>query len=375
MNSGGAVSFPSPSLSPGYTPQPSAAPAGGYATRAAPSVQYTQYAPPRQPPGGYHSGPYAPPPGPPRAYQPPQGPAPMPPTGQQSFGAYPTYGGQMQSDYFQYSQCNGRKKALLIGINYFGQAEALQGCIEDVNRMQRFLLVGRGYREENMVTLTDNSSNPRSQPTRQNIVRGVFGPVCVELTLNQLDAMQWLVRDAQPNDSLFFHYSGHGGQTPDLDGDEEDGYDEVIYPVDFKRTSHIVDDDMHDIMVSRLPAGCRLTAIFDVSNLEISCGNANFFAYDTEGRLKGPNMMRDAGKGLFSTLVSYEMHDVGGMMRGVSDLVKVASGKGRKADEYTRQFKSSPADVISWSGCKDTQTSADASIGGRSTGAMSDEHH
>ena len=59
--------------------------------------------------------------------------------------------------------------------------------------------------------------------------------------------MEWLVRDAQPNDSLFFHCtlsffsivcslvtkradsdSGHGGQTKDLDGDEADGYDEGI---------------------------------------------------------------------------------------------------------------------------------------------------
>lgn len=42
-------------------------------------------------------------------------------------------------------------------------------------------------------------------------------------------AMQWLVKDAQPNDSLFFHYSGHGGQTKDLDGDEADGYDEGTF--------------------------------------------------------------------------------------------------------------------------------------------------
>jgi hypothetical protein len=152
----------------------------------------------------------------------------------------------MQPAYFQYSQCNGKKKALLIGINYIGQAEALQGCIEDVHRMKGFLS-GHGYREEDMVVLTDNSSHPRQQPTRQNMI----------------DAMHWLVRDARPNDSLFFHYSGHGGQTKDLDGDEEDGFDEVIYPLDFKRTSHIVDDEMHMIMVSGLPAGCRLTAIFD----------------------------------------------------------------------------------------------------------------
>lgn len=61
--------------------------------------------------------------------------------------------------------------------------------------------------------------------------------------------------------------SGHGGQTKDLDGDEADGYDEVIYPVDFQQAGHIVDDILHDIMVKPLPPGCRLTAIFDVGFL------------------------------------------------------------------------------------------------------------
>lgn len=59
--------------------------------------------------------------------------------------------------------------------------------------------------------------------------------------------MQWLVRGASPNDSLFFHCvpfslshfglhhnlnstdSGHGGQTKDLDGDEGDGFDEGLF--------------------------------------------------------------------------------------------------------------------------------------------------
>jgi len=54
--------------------------------------------------------------------------------------------------------------------------------------------------------------------------------------------MQWLVRGAQPHDALFLHYSGHGGLTKDLDGDEESGYDEVIYPVDFEVNGQLVDD-------------------------------------------------------------------------------------------------------------------------------------
>lgn len=33
---------------------------------------------------------------------------------------------------------------------------------------------------------------------------------------------------------------------------------------------------MHRIMVSGLPAGCRLTAIFDVSKFKIHCPDANF---------------------------------------------------------------------------------------------------
>lgn len=44
---------------------------------------------------------------------------------------------------------------------------------------------------------------------------------------------------------------GHGGQTQDHDGDEDDGYDEVIYPVDFRTAGHIVDDEMHRIMYAR----------------------------------------------------------------------------------------------------------------------------
>ena len=94
--------------------------------------------------------------------------------------------------------------------------------------------------------------------------------------------------------------SGHGGQTKDRDGDEDDGYDEggcppylylnityvlnyrpiVIYPVDFETNSHIVDDLMHEIMVKPLPPGCRMTAIFDVSvfGAQIYCSKrkANF---------------------------------------------------------------------------------------------------
>ncbi|KAJ1307879.1 hypothetical protein OPQ81_001959 [Rhizoctonia solani] len=279
------------------------------------------------------------------------GNAHMPPSGQQFYGPSQTNNGPQMS--FQYSMCTGRKKALSIGINYFGQQGELRGCINDSNNMCEFLIRQFGYKNEDIVRLTDDAKNPNQMPTRENILR----------------AMQWLVKDARPNDSLFFHYSGHGGQTKDLDGDEADGYDEVIYPMDFEHAGHIVDDDMHSIMVKPLPDGCRLTAIFD------SCHSGSAldlpYIYSTEGKIKEPNLLADAGQGLLSAGMSYARGDMSGMMKGLGSLIKTATGGQKKADDYARQTRTSAADVISWSGCKDSQTSADTVEAGEATGAMS----
>ena len=62
---------------------------------------------------------------------------------------------------------------------------------------------------------------------------------------------------AQPNDSLFFLYSGHGSDKRDDDGDEVDGNDETICPVDYKSEGDIIDDEMNQILVQRLPKGAR----------------------------------------------------------------------------------------------------------------------
>jgi hypothetical protein len=272
---------------------------------------------------------------------------PAPPSNPVAFGH-----GAPQGYNFTYSKCTGRRKALLIGINYFNQKGQLRGCINDVRNMSGYLNQSFGYAREDMVILTDDQQNPMSQPTKANILR----------------AMHWLVKDSQPNDSLFFHYSGHGGQTADLDGDEEDGYDEVIYPVDFRSAGHIVDDEMHRIMVQPLQPGVRLTAIFD------SCHSGSAldlpYIYSTSGVLKEPNLAKEAGQGLLSVISSYARGDMGGIVSSIMGVAKkVASGD--SAYEKTIQTKTSPADVVMWSGSKDDQTSQDANIAGQATGAMS----
>lgn len=148
--------------------------------------------------------------------------------------------------------------------------------------------------------------------------------------------------------------AGHGGQTKDLDGDEEDGYDEVIYPVDFRQVGHITDDEMHRILVKPLQPGTRLTAIFD------SCHSGTAldlpYIYSTQGILKEPNLAKEAGQGLLGVIASYSQGDIGGMIKkGMGFFTKAT--KGEDAHNRALATKTSPADVIMLSGSKDDQTS------------------
>ena len=121
-------------------------------------------------------------------------------------------------------------------------------------------------------------------------------------------------------------------------------------------------------MVQSLQPGVRLTAIFD------SCHSGSAldlpYIYSTQGVLKEPNLAKEAGQGLLGIVSSYARNDIGGMLSTASTLFKKVT-KGDDVYKKNLRTKTSPADVIMWSGSKDTQTSADASIGGEATGAMS----
>ena len=256
------------------------------------------------------------------------------PEGAQQFGE-----GAPENYTFEYSHCTGNRRALLIGINYIGQEQELRGCINDVHNVSSFLMEKHGYARENMVILTDDQEDkPMGMPTKANILK----------------AMSWLVSGAEKDDALFMHYSGHGGQTEDQDGDEEDQYDEVLYPVDFREAGHIVDDEIHNIVVKPLKPGVRLTCIFD------SCHSGSAmdlpYLYSTKGVLKEPNLAKEAGEGLLNAISAYAQGDMGGVAQSIFGLARTAIS-GDDAYKKTVETRTSPADVVMWSGSKDDQTS------------------
>lgn len=138
-----------------------------------------------------------------------------------------------------------KKRAILMGINYVGQNGELNGCHNDVKNIKRYLIEHQGFQEQDMLILMDDGRcNP---PTRRNI----------------MDAFTRITQYSEAGDVVFVHYSGHGGRVEDTSGDEEDGFDETLIPVDFKKAGQILDDDVFAILVKPMKAGVHCTVLMD----------------------------------------------------------------------------------------------------------------
>jgi len=179
-----------------------------------------------------------------------------------------------------------------------------------------------------MKELNDDPKTPADQqPTRQNI----------------LAALSWLVQGAKSGDHLAFHFSGHGGQVNDISGDEKDGKDECIFPADFKKAGAIIDDEIYKILVQGLPAGCHLFAIMDC------CHSGTGMDLPFEYKELGTVPPAPTPSSTLSAKVT------------INNFV---SRKKKVEDSDPR------GDVILISGCKDEETSTDAVLAGKASGAM-----
>jgi hypothetical protein len=137
------------------------------------------------------------------------------------------------------------KKAVLVGINYLSEPSArLNGCINDINNISNVLTTYYGYSPSNIIKLTDDSTNPSLKPTASNILSNLTN----------------LINGSQGCSEIWFHYSGHGSQVRDMNRDEMDGLDEVIVPMDFKTSGLISDDIIYNIIKN---TKCKTMLIFD----------------------------------------------------------------------------------------------------------------
>jgi Caspase domain len=139
-----------------------------------------------------------------------------------------------------------RRHALLVGINAypkFGPRQQLSGCLNDVQAMAAVLRGPYGF--DDVVTLLDQDA------TRDGI----------------LAALEALAGRVEDDDVVVIHYSGHGSQMTDREGDEPDGKDETLVPHDSGRVPHpnrdITDDELYAWIRDVTGTTQNLTLVFD----------------------------------------------------------------------------------------------------------------
>ena len=224
------------------------------------------------------------------------------------------------------------KRALLIGINRYQIPGAdLRGCVNDVDDVKAALIEHHGFKESDIKVLTDGAA------TKKAMQAGIKA----------------LVKGSKPGDVAVLHYSGHGSNVPDDNGDEADGRDEILCPTDLNW-----DDPLRDDWLRKTFDGLRpkvsFTAIMD-------CCHSG-----TNTRAITPPDAPVKERYLPSPWA------LGAVESGRSVPKKVSSELRRspRGSRKSKDIVNAKLPEVLITGCRDTQTSADAFINNRYNGAL-----
>jgi hypothetical protein len=217
------------------------------------------------------------------------------------------------------------RKALLVGINKYRIPGAdLKGCVNDVTNMRDVLLKYFGFSVPEIRVIVDERA------TKRNI----------------MDRLRWLVEGAKAGDILLFHFSGHGSQIRDREGDElKDHMDEILCPHDMDWDGTFISDDELKSLFDGLPDGVILDVVLDCCHSGTGTREEVMFG---EERMV-PRFLRPP--------VDIECRVEDDLP--VRKLLRDGSGERGHVMKH-----------VLYAACRDNQTSADAYIGGSYNGAF-----
>jgi len=222
------------------------------------------------------------------------------------------------------------RNALLVGINDYQGKGDLNGCINDVTNMRHMLKTFLGFTNSEIRVLVD------ARATKENI----------------LVRLEKMIAGAKSNDYLIFHFSGHGSQIRDRDGDElNDCMDEILCPYDMNWDNGFITDDRLNELFRRLPQGVMLEVFLDCCHSGTGVREADF---GRPAELGPVNPIRNR------------------YLNPPMDIECRSEGEEYEL-ESIRGFRSptrSTVHHVMWAGCMESQTSADVEIGGAYHGAF-----
>ncbi|WP_036438301.1 caspase family protein [Mycobacterium sp. URHB0044] len=230
------------------------------------------------------------------------------------------------------------RKSLHIGLNrvdpdqYGGWDGALSGCINDADAMKE-IAESRGFTAEQLI----------DDQATVGAVR---------------DKLNEYASQLEDGDFLFLTYSGHGGQVPDQNGDEIDGYDETWCLYD----TELVDDSLYGALCT-FKKGVRIFIMSD------SCHS------ETVAR-RGPGIQRIAAREERRAFVDNQPGPKS--KRAPLEFTTAEYEKNQQAYKAQQGWWAPkqlpdadvPAKVVLISGCRDEQTSMDGPGNGAFTYAF-----
>lgn len=168
-------------------------------------------------------------------------------------------------------------RALLVGIsNYSQNAGSGWSDINGVNDIN--ILQGELYKQGFLVT-----SILDADATASNI----------------RTSLQELYSQANQNDTIYIHFSGHGQPVEDLNGDELDGWDEAFVPIDaqmwykqgeYEGENHFIDDELN-IFINKirrkLGAKGLLVVAIDACHSGTMSRDENDVPFEDESPIRG----------------------------------------------------------------------------------------
>jgi hypothetical protein len=144
---------------------------------------------------------------------------------------------------------------------------------------------------------------------------------------NIIDMFEKLAKKCDDNKNkkilFFLAYSGHGVNVTDYSGDEDDGLDEALCPIDYKISGMITDDVIKSILVNKLHNNVKFVSLID------ACHSGTMLDLKYNYNIDRMNTQKVYGN-----------------------------------------MKPTECACVMISGCKDNQTSADAWLNRQSQGAM-----